>query len=75
MMLEYAQKDTKKVCCLQMKFAIIWNYSRQWDMVISDDIIVACFIFHNMIIEDNNDKVLEINKVRQNAPQKKRLII
>jgi hypothetical protein len=24
-----------------------------------------------MIIEDENDKVLEINKVKQNAPQKK----
>jgi hypothetical protein len=43
-------------------------------MVISDDIIVV-FIYHNMIIEYENDKVLEINKVKQNAPQKKRFII
>jgi hypothetical protein len=74
MMFKYTQNDRKKICCLQMKFAIIKKYSKQWDMVISDDIIVV-FIYHNMIIEYENDKVLEINKVKQNAPQKKRFII
>jgi hypothetical protein len=37
---------------LQSWFAILQNPSRQWHQEIVSDIMVACVIFYNMIIED-----------------------
>jgi hypothetical protein len=37
---------------LQSWFAILQNPSQQWHQKIVSDIMVACVIFYNMIIED-----------------------
>lgn len=37
---------------LQIRFAIIANPSKLWDMDTIEDVMQACIILHNMIIED-----------------------
>jgi hypothetical protein len=44
-------------------------------MVISDDIIVVCFIFHNMIIEKKNEKFWKLIRLNKMPHEKKRFII
>ena len=44
---------------LQSRWRIIPNPSRQWDLNTINDILMACVIVHNMIIEDERDQELE----------------
>lgn len=44
---------------LQSRFAVIQNPSRLWDKEVVRDIMYACVILHNMIIEDEQDLNLE----------------
>ena len=55
---------------LQARFAILQNPSRFWSMDVITNIMFACCIIHNMIIEDEAKiEGLEdiISKLRQNA--------
>lgn len=40
---------------LQTRFAIIRNPTRQWHRETLADIMYACIILHNMIVEDERD--------------------
>ncbi len=44
---------------LQTRFGIITNPSRQWDQKAIIDIMMACVMLHNMIIEDEHIQNLE----------------
>ena len=55
-MQEVARKDVERSFgVLQSRWAIIENPSRQWDLNTINDILMACVIMHNMIIEDEKD--------------------
>lgn len=56
-LLEMARKDVE--CCfglLQARFAIIGNPCRQWSIDTTSNIMLACCIVQNMIVEDESDK-------------------
>jgi hypothetical protein len=58
---EAVRKDVERAFgVLQARFAIISSPSRLWDMADIDDILMACVILHNMIIEDEAGKNLEL---------------
>ena len=40
---------------LQARFAIVQNLARHWSMEFINDIMHTCCIFHNMIVEDEQD--------------------
>jgi len=40
---------------LQMKWGIIQQSNMQWKLHIIEDIVMACIIMHNMIIENERD--------------------
>jgi hypothetical protein len=44
---------------LQARFEIVKNPVRQWDLGTIEDIMLACIIMHNMIIEDEQGLLLE----------------
>ena len=53
---EVCRKDVKHCFgVLQARFSIIRNPCRQWSMDTISNIMFACFIFHNMILEDERD--------------------
>jgi hypothetical protein len=57
---EATRKDIERCFgVLQARFQIVKNPCRQWDMDTMDDIMLACCIMHNMIIEDEQDLGLE----------------
>ena len=59
-MQEAARKDVERCFgVLQSRWGIIQNPSRQWDLNTIKDILMACVIMHNMIIEDERDQELE----------------
>ena len=51
---------------LQGRFAIISNPCRQWSMETISDIMFACVILHNMIIDD--EKALELEDLNLRGP-------
>ena len=51
---------------LQRRFAIISNPCRQWSMETISDIMFACVILHNMIIDD--EKALELEDLNLRGP-------
>lgn len=58
---EEARRDVEKCFgVLQSRFAIIQNPCRQWHMDTVKDIMRACVIMHNMIIEDEAGCDLEV---------------
>jgi len=58
---EGAQKDVDRVFgVLQTRFEIVKNPVRQWDLGTIEDIMMACIIMHNMIIEDEQRLSLEL---------------
>jgi hypothetical protein len=60
MMQEFTCKDVERAFgVLQLRFAIIHNPSKHWNMAIIGDIVITCVIIHNMIIKDENDTCLE----------------
>jgi hypothetical protein len=59
-MQEAARKDIERAFgVLQQRWAIVKNPCRQWDLDTITDIMLACVILHNMIIEDEKDCNLE----------------
>jgi hypothetical protein len=53
---EACRKDVERCFgVLQARFAIIRNPCRQWSMNIIADIMFACYILHNMILDDEQD--------------------
>ena len=50
------KKDVERVFgVFQSRFAIIKGSTRYWEKQVLHDIISACIIMHNMIIEDEYD--------------------
>ncbi|XP_020271864.1 uncharacterized protein LOC109847032 [Asparagus officinalis] len=57
MMQEACRKDVERAFgVLQSRFAIIKGPARFWDKRILHDIMTACIIMHNMIVEDERDE-------------------
>lgn len=57
---ESVRKDVERAFgVLQARFEIVKNLVRQWDLATIEDIMLACIIMHNMIIEDEQDLSLE----------------
>jgi hypothetical protein len=57
---EGARKDVERAFgVLQSRWDIIKNPVRQWDLGVITNIMIACIIMHNMIIEDERDLGLE----------------
>lgn len=57
---EGARIDVERVFgVLQVRFEILKNPVRQWDLQTIEDIMIACIIMHNMIIEDEQGLPLE----------------
>ena len=57
---EGARKDIERAFgVLQARWEIIKNPVRQWNLEIIDNIMMACIIMHNMIIEDEQGLPLE----------------
>ena len=57
---EAARKDIERAFgVLQSRFAIVRGPARYWDKKSLEDIMTACVILHNMILEDEKDKNLE----------------
>ena len=55
-MQEVAKKDIERCFgVLQIKWGIIQQYNRQWKLAVIKDIMMACIIPHNMIIENERD--------------------
>ena len=54
---ESQRKDVKRAFgVLQARFAIVRGPARFWDKATLTDIMNACIIMHNLIIEDERDK-------------------
>ena len=59
-MQEATRKDVERCFgVLQARWGIIQNPSRLWHLRTIQDILIACVIMHNMIIEDERDEALE----------------
>jgi hypothetical protein len=57
---EGARKDVERAFgVLQARWDIIKNPVRHWDLGVITNIMMACIIMHNMIIEDENELGLE----------------
>ena len=57
---EGARKDVERAFgVLQARFEILKNPVRQWDLQTIENIMMACIIMHNMIIEDEQGLPLE----------------
>lgn len=57
---ESARKDVERCFgVLQARFAIVKNPCRQWSPKCIEDIMYACCILHNMILEDEEDAGLD----------------
>jgi hypothetical protein len=55
-MQEGARKDVEHAFgVLQARWEIVKNPVKQWDLETVTDIMIACIIMHNMIIEDEED--------------------
>ena len=64
---EATRKDVERAFgVLQGRFAIIYNPRRQWSLETISDIMFACVILHNMIIDD--EKALELEDLNLRAP-------
>jgi hypothetical protein len=67
---EACRKDVERCFgVLQSRFAIIQNPSRHWSQDTISDIMIACVVLHNMVIEDEQENnlqpILEINAALQ----------
>lgn len=66
---EACRKDVERAFgVLQAKFAIVAGSSRYWKKEVLHDIMTACIIMHNMIIEDERDINAPVRDARP-APQ------
>ncbi|KAG7594015.1 Harbinger transposase-derived protein [Arabidopsis thaliana x Arabidopsis arenosa] len=62
---ESCRKDVERAFgVLQSKFAIITGAARYWKKEVLHDIMTACIIMHNMIIEDERDITAPIREAR-----------
>jgi hypothetical protein len=65
-MQEAVRKDVERCFgVLQMRWGIIQQASRQWDLGTIKDIVMACIILHNMIIEYEREEQLPSVEVNQ----------
>ena len=74
-MQEGARKDVEHAFgILQARWGIVQNPVRQWDLKTISDIMLACIVMHNMIIEDEHglslehlyDRPLQVGHMRRN---------
>ena len=75
---EACRKDVERCFgVLQARFSIIRNPCRQWSMDIISDIMFACCIFHNMILDDernvSGNENLIGGHIRDNVPLRRGL--
>jgi hypothetical protein len=57
---ESARKDVERACgVLQERFAIVHGPPRFWKLETLKDIMMACVILHNMIVEDKQTNIGE----------------
>ena len=75
-----ARKDVERCFgVLQSRWSIVQNPSRQWDLNTIKDILMACVIMHNMIIEDERDQEMKpiiarpINVLWRHGPMRRGL--
>ncbi|XP_056692264.1 uncharacterized protein [Spinacia oleracea] len=62
---EGARKDTERAFgVLQKRFAIVCNPARLWKKSEVGDVMKACIILHNMIIDDERDDNEDMNPPR-----------
>ena len=60
-MQEVTHKDVKRCFgVLHSKWGIIRNPSCHWDLNTMKDILIACVIIHNMIIEDEKNQEMGV---------------
>ncbi|XP_020271530.1 uncharacterized protein LOC109846695 [Asparagus officinalis] len=60
------RKDVERAFgVLQSQFAIVAGSARFWKKHVLHDIMIACIIMHNMIIEDEHDLYAPIQEVRE----------
>jgi hypothetical protein len=45
--------------CCNFAFTLLPILLQQWDQKIISNILMVCVLFHNMILEDENNKELE----------------
>ncbi|XP_020263037.1 putative nuclease HARBI1 [Asparagus officinalis] len=63
---EACRKDVERAFgVLQSRFAIVAGSARFWKKHVLHDIMTACIIMHNMIIEDERDLYAPIQEVRE----------
>ncbi|XP_020255247.1 uncharacterized protein LOC109832226 [Asparagus officinalis] len=63
---EACRKDVERAFgVLQSRFAIVAGSARFWKKHVLHDIMTACIIMHNMIIEDERDVYAPIQEVRE----------
>jgi hypothetical protein len=69
MMQEACRKDVERAFgVLQSRFAIIKGPARFWDKRTLHDIMTACIIMHNMIIEDERDEQEDVVSTPPSIP-------
>lgn len=69
-MQEVAHKDVE--CCfgvLQLKWQIVINIYQLWDHNVITNVLMACIIPHNMVIENKQGNILESTIEVPNALQ------
>ena len=59
---EVVRKDVERTFgVLQVRFAIVKNHALLWDKIKIGKIMRACFILHNMIVEDERDRYTQFD--------------
>ena len=66
---EACRKDVERAFgVLQSRFAIVAGPTRFWSKDVLHDIMTACIIMHNMIVEDERDLNAPIIEARETPP-------
>ena len=66
---EACRKDVERAFgVLQSRFAIVAGPTRFWRKSVLHDIMSACIIMHNMIVEDERDLNAQIIEARETTP-------
>jgi hypothetical protein len=66
---EACRKDVERASgVLQSRCAIVWHPSRTWSHEIMWEVMTACLIMHNMIIEDERDGLMGACLIKSGNP-------